>query len=367
MKLPISPVLSAITAVVFITGSVTVPALAQSVNVTLNGAPVALNPAPQTRAGRVFVPLRGIFENLGATVVYSNGVINAQGNGRAISLHIGSTQATVDGQPQTLDVAPFIIGASTYVPLRFVSQALGASVNYDGGNHIVAISNGGAAPSQVIRPNVNNNNNGSALRLANVTPARGSSVASRRPTIEAQFTGGRADPNSLRISVDGTDVTDQTSRSPVGFVFAPQSPLQSMEHAVRVRGTDTNGNAIDQAWRFSSGTSAVETGLEVLTPQNGATVGNQFTVRGRTTPGARVVVQAGSSGGNNANSVLGAILGIGGGANVRNEVVANGDGTFSTVVSLNAQPGSNVRLVVTSTDPRTQTASPPVGRNLIIQ
>src|SRR5476649_2101464 len=201
MKLPISPVLSAITAVVFITGSVTAPALAQSVNVTLNGAPVALNPAPQTRAGRVFVPLRGIFENLGATVVYANGVINAEGNGRAISLHIGSTQATVDGQPQILDVAPFIIGASTYVPLRLVSQALGASVNYDGGNHIVAISNGGGGgpPAQVITPPARIG--ASALRLGGLQPARGASVSSRQPTIEAQFTAGRAEPNSLRISV----------------------------------------------------------------------------------------------------------------------------------------------------------------------
>src|SRR5471030_3016696 len=57
-------------------------ALAQSdVSVTLNGAPLNLNPGPQERAGRVFVPLRGIFEQLGASVVYENGTINAQGRG----------------------------------------------------------------------------------------------------------------------------------------------------------------------------------------------------------------------------------------------------------------------------------------------
>ena len=115
-------------------------ALAQSdVSVTLNGAPLVLNPPPQQRAGRVFVPLRGVFERLGASVVYDGGTINAQGNGHAVSLHIGSTQASVDGQVQNLDVAPFIIGASTYVPLRFVSQALGASVNYDASSRIVAL------------------------------------------------------------------------------------------------------------------------------------------------------------------------------------------------------------------------------------
>ena len=120
-------------------------ALAQSdVSVTLNGAPLILNPAPQERAGRIFVPLRGVFERLGASVVYENGTINAQGNGRSVSLHIGSTEAMVDGQNQMLDVAPFIIGDSTYVPLRFVSQALGASVNYDASNRMVALADGRA-------------------------------------------------------------------------------------------------------------------------------------------------------------------------------------------------------------------------------
>jgi hypothetical protein len=95
---------------------------------------------PIERSGRVFVPLRGVFEQLGASVVYSNGQINATGNGRTISLTIGSTQATVAGQPTLMDVAPFIVGATTYVPLRFISQALGASVNWDNSTSTVTIN-----------------------------------------------------------------------------------------------------------------------------------------------------------------------------------------------------------------------------------
>src|ERR1700686_4095110 len=129
---------------------------AGTVGITVNGAPLNLNPPPTERAGRVFVPLRGVFENLGASVVYASGVINATGRGHTVSLRIGSQQATVDGQQQTVDVAPFIVGASTYVPLRFVSQALGATVNYDGSNNLVAISTNGngnvsqAPPNDVI-------------------------------------------------------------------------------------------------------------------------------------------------------------------------------------------------------------------------
>ena len=106
-------------------------AVAQTVTVTINGQPLYLSPGPIERAGRVFVPLRGIFERLGATVVYASGTINATKGATTISLQIGSTQATVSGQPQTLDVAPFIVGATTYVPLRFIAQSLGAQVGYD--------------------------------------------------------------------------------------------------------------------------------------------------------------------------------------------------------------------------------------------
>jgi hypothetical protein len=115
------------------------------VGITINGSSVAVYPAPIMQSGRVFVPLRSVFENLGASVVYSNGQINATGNNTEISLTIGSTQATVNGSPVTIDVAPFIVGASTYVPLRFVSQALGANVSWDDGDQIVEITTGSVA------------------------------------------------------------------------------------------------------------------------------------------------------------------------------------------------------------------------------
>ncbi len=125
--------------------AITAAAANAEVGVTVNGSAVDITPAPIVEAGRVFVPLRGVFEQLGASVVYSNGTINATGNGRDISLQIGLTQATVNGQVQTIDVAPFIVGESTYVPLRFVSEALGDSVHWDDADSIAAIDTAGGA------------------------------------------------------------------------------------------------------------------------------------------------------------------------------------------------------------------------------
>jgi Copper amine oxidase N-terminal domain len=346
-----------------------------SVSVTLNGSPMQLNPGPQERAGRVFVPLRGVFEQLGASVVYENGTINAQGRGHAVSLHIGSNSASVDGQPQQLDVAPFIIGASTYVPLRFVSQALGATVNYDSANRIVALSNGGQGgppPQQAMQPPPQQPQQPqrSPLTLAKVFPSRGETVAARRPTIEADFGAAQANPNSIRVEIDGLNVTDQASRSPRGVVFSPPSDLQSGRHEVRVAGTDLNGMPFDGRWNFVSGTEVVTNSITELRPDQGANVPDQFTVRGRTMPGARVIVQVGTVNQASAENVIGQLLGVGGGNggnSVRSEVIADGNGNFQAPVQIQARSGQPLTLVVDSTDARTRTAAPRVVRNLTAQ
>ena len=88
----------------------------------------------------MFVPLRSIFESLGAGVAYDNGTINATLGDKTVQVKIGSNQAFVSGQQQFLDAPPYIVGATTMVPLRFVSEALGASVNYDSTNGAINIA-----------------------------------------------------------------------------------------------------------------------------------------------------------------------------------------------------------------------------------
>jgi hypothetical protein len=131
----------------------------QTVAVVVNGQQMSFDQPPIVQAGRVFVPLRSIFQQLGASVVYANGQINATGRGRTVALTIGSTQATVSGQPVTLDVAPFVVGSRTLVPLRFVAQSLGASVNWNDANSTVTIDGGNKPGYRVSNANVNRNDN----------------------------------------------------------------------------------------------------------------------------------------------------------------------------------------------------------------
>jgi heme/copper-type cytochrome/quinol oxidase subunit 2 len=141
--------LTIVSLLVFLTPSVSLflsaQALAANVRIIVNGQEASFDQPPIEQSGRIFVPLRGVFERLGASVVYNNGLINATGNGRNIQLHIGSTAATINGQPASLDVAPFLVGARTLVPLRFISESLGANVNYDGNSRTVTVAMGAAA------------------------------------------------------------------------------------------------------------------------------------------------------------------------------------------------------------------------------
>ncbi|MGA3035874.1 MAG: copper amine oxidase N-terminal domain-containing protein [Vulcanimicrobiaceae bacterium] len=363
--------LSAIAGALVIASAGLHPALADGpVTVTVNGSTVNLSPAPTERTGRVFVPLRGVFENLGATVVYDNGNINATSRGHAISLRVGSQQATVDGQQQTIDVAPFIIGASTYVPLRFISQALGAHVNYDGNNNQVAITMNAMSPrNETITPVARNDNE---LSLQSVTPGRGSTVNSRRPTIEAFFGERRADPNSLRVYVDRVDVTQNATRSPGGIAYAPQNALEAGSHTIRVTGVDASGQSFDRSWEFSSGSNSRNTSIDNVRPGSDAMVSNRFTVTGHTSPNAAVVIQIGSSNEAQSNS-MGAIIGRqdNGGwqqnSTMQMELSADSNGYFSQRIDMGAAGGSNLLMVIHSTDQETGAAATPFRENLRVQ
>ncbi len=222
-----------------------------AVSVTVNGEAIALAPPPIERAGRVFVPLRGVFEKLGASVVYEAGVINADGNGRAISLKIGSNQATVGGSAQTIDTPPFIVGATTYVPLRFISEALGAGVDYDATNKIVALSTGQAPVAATVATPL-------ARILRGSAPERDAYVGSTRPTISSNF-AQKVDPNSVRVTLDGLDISRSATISDSGFVYAPPSPLQSIKHHISIKhhmtvaGKTASGQDFSEEWSFSSG------------------------------------------------------------------------------------------------------------------
>lgn len=85
-----------------------------------------------TKEERVLVPLRAIFEALNATVDYDSATktITGNQNGKIIILTVNDKIARVNGEKITLDVPATIIKGSTLVPVRFIGESLGATVNW---------------------------------------------------------------------------------------------------------------------------------------------------------------------------------------------------------------------------------------------
>ncbi|MCA9792472.1 MAG: copper amine oxidase N-terminal domain-containing protein [Candidatus Eremiobacteraeota bacterium] len=116
--------------------------LAQSrIETELNGRTLHFDQSPIMQDGRVLVPLRGIFESLGADVLYqpAQRTIKATGSGNTVELTLGSQRATVNGRSVYLDVPADTIAGRTMVPLRFVSEAMGADVRWLPATRTVAI------------------------------------------------------------------------------------------------------------------------------------------------------------------------------------------------------------------------------------
>lgn len=121
------------------------PVNAATATVILDGRQMTFDVPPTIEDGRTLVPLRAIFEGLGADVQWDDGTrtVTAFRESDQIRLQIGSRTAYRNGSPVSLDVPAKIIEGRTMVPLRFVSESLGAEVGWNGTTRVITIASQG--------------------------------------------------------------------------------------------------------------------------------------------------------------------------------------------------------------------------------
>ncbi len=120
-----------------------VPAIAaDSIKITIDGQAQTYDQMPVMVNDRVLVPMRGIFEALGATIAWEEATETVTGTlgSTTVTLKIGDTKATVNGSTVTLDVPAQLVNDRTLVPVRFISESLGAEVEWVESSQTVVIT-----------------------------------------------------------------------------------------------------------------------------------------------------------------------------------------------------------------------------------
>lgn len=102
------------------------------VNYTVNGQTKKMDAKPFISNSRTLVPLRFIIEAIGGDVQWDgdNRLVTVNSHGKNIILPIDSKKITVDGKEIAIDQAAIIKGDRTYVPIRFIAENLDMNVNY---------------------------------------------------------------------------------------------------------------------------------------------------------------------------------------------------------------------------------------------
>jgi len=105
---------------------------ATPITIVSDGMIVETDVAPVIEMGTTLVPVRFISEALGAIIKYDpvtkNVTISSAAN--TVVIKIGSKTATVNGVAKTMSQAPTGLNGRTMVPMRFISEQLGAVVSY---------------------------------------------------------------------------------------------------------------------------------------------------------------------------------------------------------------------------------------------
>lgn len=113
-----------------------------NISVYIDNKHVSFRTNPYMENDRIMVPMRKIFEELGATVTWDNDTqsVTAVKDKTTAILAIGLNIMYINSEPTALDNPPALVYDTTYVPLRAVSEALGCVVEWENDKNKVIIT-----------------------------------------------------------------------------------------------------------------------------------------------------------------------------------------------------------------------------------
>lgn len=184
-------------------------------SVVINDVPLVTTCTPVTIGGSILLPMRDVFEALHSDVRWfpTERKITATRGHTTIVLRLGRTKATIDGRPVELSVAPTLIRGTTYVPLRFPTEAFGGTVVWRAATRtaLITISPPGE-PASALRPPASPH----ALPPPTLPPIQAPiATPVQAPTsVEGTLVQVISAPSSIVISVSGSGLAQAVTLGP---------------------------------------------------------------------------------------------------------------------------------------------------------
>ncbi|MBV9233709.1 MAG: copper amine oxidase N-terminal domain-containing protein [Candidatus Eremiobacteraeota bacterium] len=97
--------------------------------------------AALVKGGTLFIPLRSMFEQMGATVSWDPGSRTATVSkpGAEVKVTVGKPEVVINGETRPLDVPPMVYNGVVLVPVRVISEGMGAYVQWVPDRHLVVV------------------------------------------------------------------------------------------------------------------------------------------------------------------------------------------------------------------------------------
>ncbi|BDE07909.1 hypothetical protein WPS_31850 [Vulcanimicrobium alpinum] len=219
------------------------------VDIVLNGKTILPHARAAVHGGRLLLPVRDLGRVLGAEVRYD------ARDGRVVVRRYARTAA--------LRAREIVVDRGrAYAPLRTVAAALGFDAAYVARTRTVVLARrveprtqrpaatvaAAAAPT----PGSGAAAAPASARDAIVTPPRSAQVNEPYPAVSARFAGsGGIDPRSVRVLVDGRDVSADAAIVGDEILYTPRAALAPGTHAVTVSALASNGTPLAASWEFA--------------------------------------------------------------------------------------------------------------------
>ncbi len=112
------------------------------ITVKIDSSPITFDAEPRIISNRTMVPVRQIFEALGARVEWdgTTRTVTATSPEKTVKMTIGRNEIDVDGRYVLMDTVPVLIENRTFIPARFAAEVFENSVSWEGETRTVNIS-----------------------------------------------------------------------------------------------------------------------------------------------------------------------------------------------------------------------------------